>query len=359
MLQQQREGQEEHQKPVLKQACSRVFKLPELATGFTSDNNDPILSPQASTRTVFGTKRRSEAINSRNVLDSIIQKTAPRMGSQSSLLEAPDGVGKVVPQHMLTPKGTSMIGKKRGPLRALLDSQDRNSMLERPRNALEKQKNSPKIKGETVEGTIGQIYERRIEQIHERNKPKPKLKLFSPYKKKSNLRDDDDGIKLNQYIPYDTNQAIEALDDEKMDDLLKNEPWLSSKTSRKRWKTATFTFSRPSLNSRNNCRLSYECLTCSKGSRRTRQACWVSRTTQPSSRTTRRGSKIRGLRRRSASWQMRLRGRAPRLSPRVARSTSLTTRRAKQGSHTRDRPRNCRLRVRLARMINRRMQMLR
>ena len=115
-------------------------------------------------------------------------------------------------------------------------------MLERPRNALEKQKHSPKVKGEKVEGTIGQIYERRMEQIHERNKPSPKLKLFSPYKRKSNLNNDDEGIQLKDFIPYDTNQAIEALDNEKMDDLLKNEHMALLKNFKKKMENSNIHF---------------------------------------------------------------------------------------------------------------------
>ena len=63
----------------------------------------------------------------------------------------------------------------------------------------------------------------RVDLIHERNKPKPKLKLFSPYKRKSILKNDEETYDFKQFIPYNTEQAFEALDNEEIDEATKNE----------------------------------------------------------------------------------------------------------------------------------------
>ena len=70
------------------------------------------------------------------------------MSSRPNLLETPDrDVGK---SHS-TLKGAPTSGKKRGPLRALLDSEDKNRTLEKPRIALENLKFSPRMKVEMIE----------------------------------------------------------------------------------------------------------------------------------------------------------------------------------------------------------------
>ena len=47
------------------------------------------LSPEASTRSIFGTHRHSEAVTSRNLLEKIIAKTIPVVDKGSGLYQTP------------------------------------------------------------------------------------------------------------------------------------------------------------------------------------------------------------------------------------------------------------------------------
>ena len=85
-----------------------------------------MLSPQSSSRTIFGTKRRSEAVNSRNILNSIIQKTAEVNGK--SVLDLTER--KLV--DVATPK-KNMSGVKVGPLKAMMDTAEKDDMIIKPR----------------------------------------------------------------------------------------------------------------------------------------------------------------------------------------------------------------------------------
>ena len=78
------------------------------------------------------------------------------------------------------------------------------------------------------------MYERRIEDIHERNKDRPKLKLFSPYKRKSHLHDVEEKYNWSIEVPYNTGLAINALDNEVMDEDMKNEHMALLKNFRKK-----------------------------------------------------------------------------------------------------------------------------
>lgn len=64
-----------------------------------------------------------------------------------------------------------------------------------------------------IQNNIEAQYSRRLSEVHQRNLPEPKLKLFSPLKKPRPPIEEEDKYNWVQESPYDINQAFEALDD--------------------------------------------------------------------------------------------------------------------------------------------------
>ena len=67
------------------------------------------------------------------------------------------------------------------------------------------------MKGEKIEQVVSEMYEKRMEEIRKRKVVAPKLKLFSPIKKRAILREKDT-YDWTEEDPYDADHAIEALD---------------------------------------------------------------------------------------------------------------------------------------------------
>lgn len=63
---------------------------------------------------------------------------------------------------------TFSSAKKVGPLRSQLVAEEKRDLLEKPRHALVLQQSSPRVKGETVEGNVAKIYDKRLEQVLDR-----------------------------------------------------------------------------------------------------------------------------------------------------------------------------------------------
>ena len=81
-----------------------------------------------------------------------------------------------------------------------------------PRFAPDFNQLSSKKKADLVINQVEQIYDKRVIEMKIRNAPEPKIKLFSPLKKKTNLTVEKDTYDWKEETPYDTNQAIEELD---------------------------------------------------------------------------------------------------------------------------------------------------
>ena len=177
----------------LKPLQKKPLLLPELA-----------LSPMQSSRTVFGTHRRSETVASRNLLDKIVGKTITPEKAFQSLQGSPTRSNKGF-------DGESTA--KKPPLKALIDADEKFKLLDKPKIATSFLREMGRNKTKAIVNTVDAIYKRRIDEVHERNTEKPKLKLYSPYKRRMTKEKEVDNYDWQEMTPYDTNLALEALDD--------------------------------------------------------------------------------------------------------------------------------------------------
>ena len=108
-----------HSKLTLGTKRANSIQLPEIA-----------LSPQTSSRTIFGTQRKSEIQASRNVLDQMVAKTSKVANSKVTLHKVNHFTEKTGGS---TPKVETSA--KKAKLRALLDKDEKQTCLEVPRFA--------------------------------------------------------------------------------------------------------------------------------------------------------------------------------------------------------------------------------
>lgn len=98
-------------------------------------------------------------------------------------------------------------------MKALLDADEKFLKLDKPKIATSFLREIGRNKTKAIVKTVDAIYKRRLDEVHERNAEKPKLKLYSPYKRRMSKFEQVDNYDWQEMTPYDTNLALEALDD--------------------------------------------------------------------------------------------------------------------------------------------------
>ena len=102
-------------------------------------------------------------------------------------------------------EGIKASSVKKPPLRVLMEKDDKNIILDKKRSAIEFQKLLAGRKISMITNNIEAQYSRRLSEIHQRNLPEPKLKLFSPLKKPRPPIEEEDNYEWVQETPYDIN----------------------------------------------------------------------------------------------------------------------------------------------------------